>query len=164
MKSTRDVQDIKEDLAKKEQIKAAAAKREEKKRDMEAKKRIQDKIAADKEERRRKAEQQKAEREGRAPPPDPSLSAPAAVPVASVSRPAPTEARLRLQTAGGTVTKTFPANTTLFEVGQAVHEENGGPVQSFTMTFPRKTFSGVEDMGKTLQEAGLMPSAVLIVK
>jgi hypothetical protein len=32
------------------------------------------------------------------------------------------------------------------------------------MTFPKKVFSGPEDLSKTLKEAGLLPSAVLIVR
>jgi hypothetical protein len=164
LKATKEVQDAKEELQKQEQIKAAAKKRQEKLDDIAAKKKIQDKIAADKEARRLKAEQQKAEREGRAPPPDPSLAKAAAAPVTTQPRAAATEARLRLQTGGGVIMKTFPIETTLFEVAEAVKGDHGGPVESFTMTFPKKTFSGVEDMSKTLKEAGLAPSAVLIVK
>jgi maltooligosyltrehalose synthase len=167
MKSTKEVQDIKEKLAQQEQIKAAAAKRQEKLNDIAAKKRIQEKIAADKEARRLKAEAQKAEREGRAPPPDPSLAAAAAATPSSSAGPKKevTEARLRLQTASGVVMKTFPVDTTLFEVAQALEGENGGvQVESFMMTYPKKTFSGSVDFGKTLKEAGLVPSAVLIVK
>ena len=159
------MQDAKEELQKQEQIKAAAKKRQEKLDDIAAKKRIQDKINADKEARRLKAEQQKAEREGRAPPPDPSLAkAAAAAPVSTAPRVAATEARLRLQTGGGTIMKTFPVETTLFEVAEAIRDDHGGSVQSFTMTFPKKTFSGDVDMSKTLKEAGLTPSAVLIVR
>jgi hypothetical protein len=168
MKATKEVQDAKEELQKQEQIKAAAKKRQEKADDLAAKRRIQEKIAADKEARRLKAEAQKAEREGRAPPPDPSLAA-AQSAQASASSAAPvkkavTEARLRLQLASGTTMKTFPAEMTLFEVAQALESENGGPVESFTMTFPKKIFSGSVDFSKTLKEAGLAPSAVLIVK
>jgi hypothetical protein len=164
MKSTKEVQEIKEELAKKEQIKVAAAKRQEKLDDIAAKRRIQEKIAADKEERRLKAERIKAEREGRAPPEDPS---PVATATASANKPAAaahTEARLRLQTAGGNLMKTFPVETTLFEVAQAIEGENGGSVESFTLTYPKKVFQGSLDFGKTLKEAGLVPSAVLIVK
>lgn len=170
MKSTKEVQDIKEKLAQQEQIKAAAAKRQEKLNDIAAKKRIQEKIAADKEARRLKAEIAKAEREGRAAPPDPSIaSAAASQSPASANTSSPkkevTEARLRLQTAGGVLMKTFPVDTTLFEVAQVLEGDNGGvPVESFTMTYPKKTFSGSVDFGKTLKEAGLIPSAVLIVK
>jgi membrane protein involved in colicin uptake len=163
MKSTKEVQDAKEELAKQEQIKAAAKKRQEKLDDIAAKKRIQEKIAADKEERRLKAEKAKAEREGRAIPvgaPAP-VAAAAAAPRAAVNH---TEARLRLQLASGTITKAYPVETTLFEVAQAIEAENGAPVTSFTMTYPKKTFAGGADLGLTLKEAGLAPSAVLIIK
>jgi hypothetical protein len=172
MKSTKEIQDAKEELAKQEQIKAASKKRQEKAEDLAAKRRIQEKIAADKEARRLKAETLKAEREGRAHPQDPSLVAAqnaqaAAGPSVSAggAKKVVTEARLRLQTPTGVVQKTFPVETTLFEVGQALAENMGGSeVESFTMTYPKKTFSGSVDFGKTLKEAGLAPSAVLIVK
>ena len=54
-KATRETQDLKEEIARKEQIKEAARKRQEKLDDQEAKRRIKAKIEADKEERRRKA-------------------------------------------------------------------------------------------------------------
>jgi hypothetical protein len=59
--------------------------------------------------------------------------------------------------------KNFPAETTLFEVAHAVAEESGTQVESFTTTFPKKTFYK-DDFGMTLKEAGLVPSAALIVK
>ncbi|WYZ41338.1 hypothetical protein EsH8_V_000233 [Colletotrichum jinshuiense] len=159
MKATKESQEIKEELQRKEQIKEAAKKRQEKQEDLEAKRRIKAKIEADKEERRRKAEEAKAAREGRAPEP---------APVAASSAPKATanhnEARLRLQTSGGNVLKTLPAETTLFEVAQMLQSENSLEVTSFSTTFPRKTFEGHTDFSKTLKEAGLTPSAVLIVK
>lgn len=148
-------------MEKKERIKEAKAKRQEKLDDIAAKKRIQDKIAADKEERRLKAEQAKALREGRAPPEDPSATV-AAASVPAKPKTAATEARLRLQTSGGNVMKTFGVETTLFEVAAALESE-GVQVSSFTMTFPKKVFEGPVDFGKTLKEAGCAPSAVLIV-
>ena len=162
MKSTKEAQDIKEELAKKEQIKEAQAKRQEKLNDAAAKRRIQEKIAADKEERRLKAEKIKAEREGRAPPPGPKAENPVAS--SSGPRPAATQARLRLQGANGTITKTYPVETTLFEVAQAVEAETGVPVISFTTMHNKKSFAGSVDMGKTLKEADMVPSAVVIVK
>lgn len=162
-KSTREQQDAKEQLQAKEMIKEAEAKRKEKLADIDAKKRIQAKIAADKEERRLKAEREKAQRAGQ---PLPEQSAPTAAPVtASAPKPASayTEARLRLQTSGGTVQKTFSAETTLFEVAHAVSQENGTEVQSLTSNFPRKTWDR-SDFGMTLKEAGMVPSAALIVK
>ncbi|ODA80757.1 hypothetical protein RJ55_03716 [Drechmeria coniospora] len=161
-KATRETQDAKEELARKEQIKEAARKRLEKQEDMEAKKRIKAKIEADKAERRRIADEAKAAREGRAP------ELPAAAPVAAVPVTKPKsdrkEARLRLQTSSGNLTKTLPAETTLFELAQMVQGETGQPVTSFSTTFPRQTFEGELDMSKTLKEAGFVPSSVLIVK
>jgi len=161
-KSTKETQEAKEELQRKEQIKEAAKKRQEKLDDLEAKRRIKAKIEADKAERKRKEEEAKAAREGRA------VVAPTApvAPAPSASRPAAshTEARLRLQMATGTIQKTYPAETTLFEIAQQLESETGASVSSFTMTFPRKTFEGGIDFGKTLKEAGLVPSAVLIVK
>jgi len=162
-KSTREQQDAKEQLQAKEMIKEADAKRREKQADIEAKKRIQAKIAADKEERRLKAEREKAQRSGQA---IPEQSAAVAAPApASAPKPASayTEARLRLQTPSGTVQKTFSAETTLFEVAHAVSQENGTEVQTFTSNFPRKTWDQ-SDFGLTLKEAGMVPSAALIVK
>ncbi|KXH65770.1 UBA/TS-N domain-containing protein [Colletotrichum salicis] len=160
MKATKETQEAKEELARKEQIKEAAKKRQEKQDDIEAKRRIKAKIEADKEERRRKAEEAKAAREGRAPEAPAAAAAPAA-PKAVANH---NEARLRLQTAGGNVVKTLPAETTLFEVAQMLQSETGTAVTSFSTTFPRKTFEGHMDLSKTLKEAGLTPSAVLIVK
>ncbi|ROT41522.1 hypothetical protein SODALDRAFT_331264 [Sodiomyces alkalinus F11] len=159
-KATKETQDLKEEIQRKEQIKEAAKKRQEKLEDMEAKRRIKAQIEADKEERRRKAEEAKAAREGRAPV--------AATPAAPPSLPKVTanhsEARLRLQTANGNVMKTLPAETTLFEVAQMLQVENGLQITSFSTTFPRKTFEGHTDFSKTLKEAGLVPSSVLIAK
>ena len=164
-KATRETQDLKEELARKEQIKEAARKRQEKLDDHEAKRRIKAKIEADKEERRRKAEEAKAAREGRAAAPEPSTSTSAAAPAAAPKTAAQhTEARLRLQTAGGNVMKTLPAETTLFELAQRLETEDGVAASRFVMNFPRKTFEGSVDFGKTLREAGLVPSAALIVQ
>ncbi|KAI0405989.1 ubiquitin-related domain-containing protein [Xylaria palmicola] len=164
-KATKESQDMKEELQRKEQIKEAAKKRQEKLDEMEAKKRIKAKIEADKEERRRKAEEAKAAREGKAVPaaaPAPAVAAAASAP----ARPAANhnEARLRLQTSDGNVMKTLPAETTLFEVAQMLEAENGITVSKFVQNFPRKIFEGNLDFGKTLREAGLVPSAALIVQ
>lgn len=162
MKATKESQDIKEELQKKERLKEAAAKKAEKQADLEARKRVLAKLEADKQERKRKAEAEKAARAGVAPPqqlhtPQPTSSGP------TTSKPASayTEARLALQTKAGRVTKTFPVETTLFEVAHAL-EQDGSQVNTFTTTFPKKTFDR-SDFGMTLKEAGLVPSAALIV-
>jgi hypothetical protein len=58
--------------------------------------------------------------------------------------------------------KNFPAETTLFEVAHALSEQ-GIEVSTFTQTFPKKVFDRT-DFGQTLKEAGMVPSAALIVK
>lgn len=163
-KKTKENEDLKEQLKAKEQIKEAEKKRKEKLDDIEAKKRIQAKIAADKEERRLKTEREKAARAGVAPP-DAQAVAPAAATAPTTSKPASeyTETRLRLQTSGGNILKNFPVETTLFEVASAVGDEIGRDVESFTQTFPRKVFDK-EYFDQTLKELKLVPSASLIVK
>ncbi|KAI1494971.1 DNA-binding protein [Biscogniauxia mediterranea] len=160
----RQSQDLKEELQRKEQIKEAAKKRQEKLADLEAKRRVKAQIEADKEERRRKAEEAKAAKEGRAVP----VAAPAAASTSApaAARPAAThnEARLRLQTSGGEIRKTLPAETTLFEVAQQLETENGLTVTKFVQNFPRKEFKGNLDFGLSLKEAGLVPSAALVVQ
>lgn len=168
MKSTKETQDIKEDMERKERIKEAAKKRAEKLADIEAKKRIKARIEADKEERRRKAELAKAAREGRAP--EPAAEQPAqstgglAAAVAASSSSSSSQARLRLQLPTGNVQKTFDAEATLFEVAQALETDDGFKANKFELTYPRKTFEGATDLSKTLRELGLTPSAVLRVQ
>ncbi|KAK3307899.1 ubiquitin-related domain-containing protein, partial [Chaetomium strumarium] len=159
LKATKESQDIKEQLQRKEQMKEAAKKRQEKLEDLEAKKRIKARIEADRAERKRREEEAKAMRGGK-PLPNPTTT-PAAPSAAAGSSAA--VARLRLQTAKGNLVKSFPSETTLFEVAQQIEAEVGAPIQSFSLTFPRKTFEAGVDFGQTLAEAGLAPSAVLVV-
>jgi UBX domain-containing protein 1/4 len=164
MKATRETQDLKEELQKKEQIRQAAKKREEKAADLEAKRKIKEQIEADKRERQRKAEEAKALREGRSLPTQAgsSSSAPTAAPTKPKTN--ANEARLKLQTSQGALTKTLPADTTLFEVAQMIEQEQGIAVTSFSINFPRKTFTGSVDFSKTLKEAGWVPSAAVNVQ
>jgi DNA repair exonuclease SbcCD ATPase subunit len=161
-KHTRENDDVKEELRKKEQIKEQKAKKQEKLDEAAAKKRIKDQIEADKRARKAKADEEKAMRAN----PDAYNPGAAAVPAAAAA-PAKTtnhsEARLRLQTESGNVMKTFPAETTLFEVAHALKEESGVQASSFTQNFPKKVWDH-DDFGMTLKEAGLAPSAALIVK
>ena len=153
-------------MKKKEQLKEAAAKRKEKQEEIEAKARIKAKIAADKEERRLKNEKEKAERAGQAPPATAAAAtAPThpTTPVTSKPASAYTETRLRLQLPSGPIQKTFPIETSLFEVAAAITQEKGFEVSSFTQNFPKKVFDTV-DFGASLKELGLTPSAALIVK
>jgi hypothetical protein len=147
---------------KEEQIKEAEKKRREKKNDDLARKKILAQIEADKAERKRKADLEKQQRAGGA-----SYAEPAAPVAAAPSAPKTTadykETRLRLQTPNGTITKSFPVETTLFEVAHAITNENGTEVTSFAQNFPRKVFDST-DFGQSLKEAGMVPSAALIVK
>ncbi|KAK8158714.1 ubiquitin-related domain-containing protein [Phyllosticta citrichinensis] len=157
-KATKETQDAKEALQAKERIKEAQAKKREKQEEIEARKRVQARIEEQKEERRRKAELEKAARLGQAPP----EAVPAAAPAPPKPSAAYSEARLRLQTPSGTVQKTLPVETTLFEVAHQLTQEKGITVTNFTQTFPRKVFDST-DFGMTLKEAGMVPSAALIV-
>lgn len=170
-KATKESEDAKEELQRREQVKEAMKKKKEKMEEAEAKKRIRERIEADKAERRRKAEEERKTRDN-LPGYDPKTpAAPATVPVsateakgsAASTKVTHAEARLRLQTASGNVMKTFTAETTLFEVAHAVQEEKGVEAAAFEMNFPKKVFSR-EDFGMTVREAGLMPSAALIVR
>ncbi|CAA9964325.1 hypothetical protein CFE70_007014 [Pyrenophora teres f. teres 0-1] len=163
LKATKESQDIKEELQKKERLKEAAAKRAEKKADEDARKRVLAKLEADKQERKRKAEIEKAKRAGQAPPPAQPQAPLATSSGPTTSKPASayTEARLALQTSGGRVMKTFPVETTLFEVAHAL-EQDGMSVNTFTTNFPKKTYDRT-DFGMTLKEAGMVPSAALII-
>jgi hypothetical protein len=163
-KATKEVQDIKEDLQKKEQLKEAAAKRREKQEELAAKERVRAQIKATQEERRLKTAREKAAREGQALPQEPTAQKQPVSPNSAKPASAYSESRLRLQLSSGNVQKSFPVSTTLFEVAAALEQESGAPVESFTQTFPRKTFSQGVDFGLTLKEAGLVPSAVLIVR
>lgn len=161
-KHTRENDDAKEELRRKEQIKEQKQKKQEKLDDAAAKKRIKDQIEADKRARKAKADEEKAMRAN----PDaynPGAAAPAAAAAAPKVTANHSEARLRLQTASGNVMKTFPAETTLFEVAHALAEESGVQASSFTQNFPKKVWDQ-GDFGMTLKEAGLAPSAALIVK
>lgn len=163
LKATKESQDIKEDLQKKERIKEAQAKKREKQEEADARKRVLAKLEADKAERKRKSDVEKAARAGQAPPSVAETSIPTSSgPTTSKPASAYTEARLALQTSGGRVTKTFPVETTLFEVAHAL-EQDGHTVTSFTSNFPKKVYD-TTDFGLTLKEAGLVPSAALIVK
>jgi hypothetical protein len=160
MRNTKENQTAKEELQKKERLKEAQQKKREKLEEAEARKRVLAKLEADKAERKRKADLEKAARAGQAPPAEPSTVAAAPAPAKPAS--AYTETRLALQTPTGRVMKNFPVETTLFEVAQAM-EEQGLTANSFTQNFPKKTWDRT-DFGLTLKEAGLVPSAALIIK
>lgn len=131
--------------------------------DLEAKKRIKARIEADRLERKRREEDAKAMREGKPLPTQSAAPAAPTAPTASASGSSAATARLRLQTKNGNLVKAYPSETTLFEVAQQIEAEVGAPVTKFSTTFPKKVFEAGVDFGQTLAEAGLAPSAVLVV-
>ncbi len=125
-------------MPRKEQIKEAAKKRQEKLEDMEAK-------TASRPRSPPTRPSGNARPRKRRPPEGRPVPQQAPVAAAAPSAPKPSnhsEARLRLQTASGNVIKTYPADTTLFEVAQQLEAENGTSVTSFSTTFPAKDIRG----------------------
>ncbi|KAK6358818.1 hypothetical protein TWF696_000001 [Orbilia brochopaga] len=167
-KRDQDSEKMKEELRKKEQLRDIERRKQEKLDDAKARAKVKADIAATQQARREAAAKAKAEREGQttgdfskpvmAPPPPTSSSKGTAN---------HTEARLRFQISGlPPVTRTFPAETSLFEVASSLAEETGLTIRTFTTTFPpRKTYKLDEalDSGLTLKEANLTPSASLLV-
>jgi len=165
-KLDKDVDDAKEQLRRREELKEVERRKQEKIDDAKARARVKAEIAATQQARREAAAKAKAEREGIAQPT--SAAPPPAAPIPSAPKPAAhTEARLSFRITGRPpITKTFPADTSLFEVATNLAEEIGTDISTFTTTFPpRKAYNLQDalDSSKTLKEAGLTPSAALLV-
>ncbi|KAL0638507.1 hypothetical protein Q9L58_002443 [Maublancomyces gigas] len=159
-KNGQDSDKIKEELRRKEQLKEVEKRKQEKIDDAAAKERVRKQIKETQELRKQQAEREKAQREGRAMEERPE---PVKPPVSRTSA-SHTETRLQLRLPSGPpLIKTFPADTTLFEVAEAVKAERGMEVTSITMTFPRKVYQQGIDFGQTLKEAGMVPSCALVV-
>lgn len=154
----------KEELRKKEQLREVERRKQEKIDDARAKAKIKAEIAATQQARRDAAAKAKAERDGNSSLPDP---APPSTNKTALTQTTATEARLRFQFTGTPpITRTFPAEMSLFEVASNIKEETGLTIRTLTTTFPpRKTYNLEEalDSGLSLKEANLAPSAVLIV-
>ncbi|RPA90067.1 hypothetical protein L873DRAFT_1821772, partial [Choiromyces venosus 120613-1] len=153
---------IKEELKKKEQLKEVEKRKREKQEDIAAKERVRQQIKETQEARRRQAEKEKAAREGRVVE-EPAAAAPKPVAPRTSASHSETRLQLRLPVSQPPLIKTFPVETTLFEVAQTVQEERGFDVTSFTVTFPRKVYQQGIDFGITLKEAGMVPSCALLV-
>lgn len=121
-KKTQNTEQLKEELRRKEQLKEVEARKREKIDDAKAKERVREQIKEQQEARKRQAEKDKAAREGRAVHEEPT-HAPVVQHKVVASH---TEARLQLRIPSGPpLIKTFPAETTLFEVASAIEEERG---------------------------------------
>lgn len=121
-KKGQDSDKIKEELRRKEQLKEVEKRKQEKIDDAVAKERVRQQIKETQELRKQQAEREKAQREGRVLEERPE---PAKPPVSRISA-LHTETRLQLRLPSGPpFIKTFPADTTLFEVADAVKAERG---------------------------------------
>jgi len=164
-KAGKDMGQIKEDLAAKQAIKEAEAKRREKQEEAKARAAVKAQIEADKRERAAKAAREKALREGKAPPAEAaaSVSKPAAVP-GEKREFKETRLQIRLASGGTPYTTTLPSDATLREVAEYLAGQTlavDADTVTFSLTFPRKQFSQA-DFSRTLKDLGLTPSAVLI--
>lgn len=121
-KKGQDSDKIKEELRKKEQLKEVEKRKQEKIDDAAAKERVRKQIKETQELRKQQAEREKAQREGRV---IEERFEPAKPPVSRTSA-SHTETRLQLRLPSGPpLIKTFPVDTTLFEVAEAVKAERG---------------------------------------
>ncbi|KAG8901458.1 hypothetical protein FRC01_009842 [Tulasnella sp. 417] len=171
-KAGQDRSDAVEKMKAKEIERDVAKKRQEKIDDAKAKAAIKAQIEADKRERAEKAAREKALREGREYiPGQSSTPAPAASSQPAASAPAvkgseykDTRLQIRLSAGGAPLITTLPSDSPLRAVAEFVAGQSlayNVDTVSFTMQFPRKTFTQA-DMNKSLKDLGLTPSAVLI--
>ncbi|GHJ89599.1 hypothetical protein NliqN6_6001 [Naganishia liquefaciens] len=169
-KAGQDSGEMRQALAIKEMEKEAAAKKREKLEDARAKAAIRAQIEADKRARAEKAARDKAIREGQpvpsmsSPNPAPATRAPTTTQGTKGAEYKETRLQVRLSTGGAPLVKAFPSDAPLSEVAEWIASENlSYDVSSVKLstTFPRKVF-GPGDMGRSLRENGLTPSAVLM--
>ncbi|KAG8876126.1 hypothetical protein FRB97_004427 [Tulasnella sp. 331] len=175
-KAGQDMGAAREAMKIKEANKEAEKRKQEKIDDAKARAAIKAQIEADKRERAEKIAREKALREGRGYQSGEQSSTPAApAPVAASSAAAAstgikgseypeTRLQIRLSTGGPTLSTTLPSTETLRSVAEFVAGQSlayNVESVSFTMQFPRKSFTR-SDLGKTLKDLGLTPSAVLM--
>jgi len=159
IESGKDMGAIREALAEQEIKKLAEQRRREKEETRAAKQRVLEQIAADKAARQAEKEGRKVEE-----------TKPVATPAAAAAAPAPkkdyNECRLQIrQVSGQPIVHTFGVKEQLAAVRLYVQmnrtDGETGPIKLMT-SFPRKVFSD-EDYENTLENLGLVPSAVIMV-
>ncbi|KAG9003594.1 hypothetical protein FRB93_011012 [Tulasnella sp. JGI-2019a] len=172
-KAGQDMGAAREAMKIKEANKEAEKRKQEKIDDAKARAAIKAQIEADKRERAEKIAREKALRDGHeyqsGQAAAPSTTTPASASTASAtglkgSDYPETRLQIRLSTGGPPLSTTLPSTDTLRNVAEFVAGQNlAFDVENitFTMQFPRKTFSRI-DLGRTLKDLGLTPSAVLI--
>jgi len=162
IESGKDMGEIRQALAEQEIKKLAALRRQEKEDDKKAKARVLAQIEADK--AARKAEREAAA--GKKPDSAPVVAAPAAAAAAPAPKKDYTETRVQVRLpSGAPLVHAFGVKEPLSAVRLYVqmNRTDGGTGEVKLMTsFPKKVF-GDEDYDNTLENLGLVPSAVLIV-
>ncbi|KAK2813150.1 hypothetical protein FQN50_000827 [Emmonsiellopsis sp. PD_5] len=161
-KSTKETQDWKEDLQKKQRLKELAQKKREKQEEIAEKERVRARIEADKVARREKAEREKAEREGRAISPVRAAPAPTPTPPAPEPVPMNTEVTLRLQKGNVTLNERFSVDAKLSTVAESFAEKSKMEVNTLTRRMPLKIFDTTL-FEKTLKDVGITTNEFLMV-
>lgn len=154
---------VKQKMEYQEALKIANERKREKMEERLAKQRVKDQIARDRAERAGKFGKGGAD-------PQPVNAAATAAPAqtvqpAAVEKKQHTTCKLQFRlTNGSTITGTFQATDTLKAVRNYIHDNrtDGSTPFNLMTTFPRKTYTD-GDMETSLQDAGLVPSAVLIL-
>lgn len=154
---------VKQKMEYQEALKIANERKREKMEERLAKQRVKDQIARDRAERAGKFGKGVAD-------PQPVNAAATAAPVqtvqpVAVEKKQHTTCKLQFRlTNGSTITGTFQATDTLEAVRNYIHDNrtDGSTPFNLMTTFPRKTYTD-RDMETSLQDAGLVPSAVLIL-
>ncbi|GAA5978622.1 hypothetical protein JCM11641_002792 [Rhodosporidiobolus odoratus] len=169
-KSGKDEAQRREELKVNEVKKEAERRKREKAEDVAAKAKIKAQIEEDKKARAAKSAREKALREGRNPDEDSNTSL--SVPSATAPQPSSTtggekktydSARLQIRLPSGPpLVHSLPAGSKVREIVEFVKEKTGLGEVKLTMSFPRKTFTEA-DLDQDLKQAGLVPSAALIV-
>lgn len=154
---------VKQKMEYQEALKIANERKREKMEERLAKQRVKDQIARDRAERAGKFGKGGAD-------PQPVNAAATAAPAqtvqpAAVEKKQHTTCKLQFRlTNGSTITGTFQATDNLEAVRNYIHDNrtDGSTPFNLMTTFPRKTYTD-GDMETSLQDAGLVPSAVLIL-
>lgn len=122
-KKAQDSEDIREQLRKQQQLKEVAKRKQEKVDDLKAKERVRQQIKETQEARRRNQEAEKAQRQDKAILDQQEIAK--SFPPRFKASDSETRLQLRMPTGQPALVKTFPAETTLFEVASTVESETG---------------------------------------
>lgn len=154
-KNQQDTRDAKRELEIKQAQKAAAQRKKDALEDRLYKEKLRKQIEQDKQER--------LARQGKLSSPSPaSVPTPSPPAAASAPRPPPTgNVRLRASYQGNTVTKSYPPDFTVAQLGEDLRGDFGLPRLLLTTTYPPSSVSPEGD-ARTLREAGFANASVVV--